>query len=108
MTTKLIELSDGTFVEVEVRRDEVREISGGNAEKVEKSLRGLNDILRSACRPLVESLDLINQDAKDKNVSVEKLEAEIGLNFESEGNIYIVSSKGSASFKLNITIKPTN
>ena len=34
MATKLIELGDGTLVEVEVQADEARPISGGAAEKV--------------------------------------------------------------------------
>lgn len=100
MTTKLIKLQDGVLVEVEVRKGEVREISGGAAELVDKVLAQIEPILVKTCHPVVTALEKINQEA-----SVEQAEVQLGLSFEAEGTVYVAKSKASANINVKLVLK---
>jgi hypothetical protein len=52
MATKLIELEDGTLVEVEVSPDKAQAISGGFADKVNQTFDKIRPILVRTCRPI--------------------------------------------------------
>jgi len=99
--TKLIELSDGTLVEVSAAPGEVKEIAGSVADLVASNLLRLQDIVTKACRPVLRAcLDM------SKDVKIEQAEVELGLNFEAEGNIYITKAKGTANLSLKFVIRP--
>lgn len=101
MASKLIQLEDGTLIEVEVPGDQVEEISGGYAKKVEASLDKIRPLLRSICRPFTETWKELN-----KEVRIEQAEVEIGLNFEGEGNLYITKAKTGANITVKLVMKP--
>lgn len=100
MSGKLIELIDGTLVEVEYPTDQVQAISGKFAEKVDASLDKILPILTKTCRPISIAWDELN-----KNYNIEKTEIELGLAFEAEGNIFITKSKAQANITVKFTIK---
>lgn len=100
MTSKLIQLEDGTLVEVEVRVDEVQQISGGFAENVQATMGKMKDALLKTCRPIAESVkDLSNK------VELEQVEVEVGLSFDLEGNIYITKANIAANVLVRMTLK---
>lgn len=101
MQTQLIELQDGTLVEVEVRTDQVREVSGRFAQRVESTFDTIRPLLLNACRPIVSACRELN-----KEMEIDGAEVEIGLSFEGEGNIYITKSKASANLTVKLSLKP--
>jgi len=103
MASKLIQLEDGTLIEVDVPGDQVEQISGGYAGKVAASLDKIRPILKGICRPFTETWKEL-----DKEVSIEQAEVEIGLNFEGEGNLYITKAKAGANIKVKLIMKPKN
>lgn len=54
MATKLIQLEDGTLVEIEVPPDQAQQISGGFADKVSTTFEKIKPVLLRTCRPIVE------------------------------------------------------
>lgn len=101
MGTKLIQLDDGTLVEVQVPDDQAEQISGGFAERVDATFDKVKPLLIKACKPIAETWKELNQD-----VNIEQAEVEIGLGFEGEGNLYITRSVMSANLKVKLTLKP--
>lgn len=101
MATRLIQLSDGILVEVEVEPDEAQPISGGAAKlvssgfgKVQPMLVGMCESLASTCREL------------QKTAGVQSAELELGLGFEAEGNLYVTKSTGSANLTVRVVLSP--
>jgi hypothetical protein len=94
--TKLIELADGTLIEVSVRPGEVRQISGGLAEKVASGFDKVSDLIARVCNPVFATCMEMS-----KTTKVDQAEIELGLSFEAEGNVYITKVKGRA----NLTVK---
>jgi hypothetical protein len=103
MPTKLIELEDGTLVEVEVAADQARQISGGLADKVSSTFDTIQPVLVKVCRPITAAWYEINQD-----MSIEQAEIELGLSFESEGNLYVTKAKANANLTVKLVLKPKN
>lgn len=101
MASKLIELDDGTLVEVEVSEDQARKISGGFAEKVNTTLDKVKPVLTNICRPIIETWKEIN-----KEMHIEQAEVELGLSFEGEGNLYVTRSKLGANLTVKLVLKP--
>ena len=101
MGKKLIELEDGVLVEVEVPGEQVEEISGGFAQRVEASLEKVQPILVKSCRPIVRAWKELSQEIK-----VKQAEVELGLCFSAEGNVYITKSTASANLKLKLVLAP--
>ncbi|PSB21143.1 hypothetical protein C7B65_04170 [Phormidesmis priestleyi ULC007] len=101
LETKLIQLEDGTLVEVEVPPDQARPISGGFADKVSESFDHIRPILIHVCRPIADAWQEINQE-----MNIEQAEVQIGLSFEGEGNLYITKSKAGANLMVKLTLKP--
>ncbi|MFW5641077.1 MAG: hypothetical protein ACOC0H_08000 [Thermodesulfobacteriota bacterium] len=62
MSTKLIELEDGTLVMVEVPEDEARPISGGAADRVSGSFDQIKPLLKRACKPVAEVFKELNRE----------------------------------------------
>ena len=101
MATQLLELSDGTLVEVEVLDSQPREISGNFAEKVDATFDKVKPLIVRACRPVVAAYQELNQE-----MSIEQAEVEIGLSFEGEGNLYVTKSKAGANLTVKLLLKP--
>jgi hypothetical protein len=89
MPYKLIELEDGTLVEVEASEAEAREI-----EKI-------RPLLLRVTKPLVEVWRELNKD-----LEVQQADVEIGLGFEGEGNLFITKAKGSANLTIRLKLAP--
>ena len=100
MATKLIRLEDGTLVEAEVPEGQAQEISGGLADKVNKSLDTIQPLLVKICRPIVSSWKELA-----KEIQIDQAEVELGLSFEGEGNLYVTKAKAGANFTLKLTLK---
>lgn len=101
MATKLIELEDGTLVEVEIPTQQVQQISGGFTDKVNATFDKIHPILTRICRPITTAWQEISQD-----VDIAHAEIELGLGFEGEGNIFITKSKVSANLTVKLVFKP--
>ncbi|NEO84182.1 MAG: hypothetical protein F6J87_08005 [Spirulina sp. SIO3F2] len=101
MATKLIELEDGTLVEVEVPDDEARQISSRAADAVNTTFDKIKPILKKAVRPITEVWGELSQEAE-----LEAAEVEINFSFEGEGNIYITKAKTGANLSVKLIIKP--
>jgi hypothetical protein len=102
MATKLIELEDGTLVEIEVSPDQAQPISSGLASRVNETFEKIRPILINTCRPIASVCKEMN-----KEMEIEQAEVEIGFSFEAEGNLYITKSKASANLTVKLTLKPT-
>ena len=100
MPTKLIEL-DGVLIEVEVPQNQARPILGGQALKVSGSFEKIQPLLSKTCRPIIAAWQEIHQE-----LNVEQADIEIGLGFESEGNVYITKTRTDANLTIRMTIKP--
>lgn len=101
MATKLIQLEDGTLVEVEVPPDQAQEISSSFAKRVDESFDKIKPILINTCRPITAAWKEISKD-----MEIEQAEVELGLSFEGEGNLYITKSKAGANLKVKLVLKP--
>ena len=101
MSTKLIELKDGTLVEIEVPQDQARQISGGFADKVDSTVDKIKPLLLKICKPITSAWKEINKD-----MNVEGAEVELGLGFEGEGNVYVTKAKASANITVKLILKP--
>jgi len=100
MANKLIRLDDGTLVEVEVAGDEVQQISGGYAEKVDATINKMKPVLLNTCRPIVAAVKDLRED-----VDLEQVEIEVGLSFDIEGNIYVTKANFGANVLVRMTLK---
>ena len=102
MASKLIELEDGTLVEVEVPENKAKPISGGVADKIkDATIDRIKPIILKACKPIAEVWNEL-----DKDLHIEQAEIELGLGFEAEGNLYITKAKGNANLMVRFTLKP--
>jgi Trypsin-co-occurring domain 1 len=99
MGAKLIRLEDGTLVEVEVPESEVQPIAGSLADKVEATMSKIKPVLLKTCKPIAEAV----KDMRD-DVDLDQVEVELGLSFESEGNIYIAKAKLGANIIVRMTL----
>ena len=96
MPTRLIELLDGTLVEVEVESNKAQPISGIFADKVDASFAALQPMLIKMCAPIIAGWKEL-----DKQFAIDQAEVSFAVSFEAEGNIYV--AKGTAG--ANLTVK---
>lgn len=101
MASKLIKLSDGTLVEIDVPDAQARQIASGVAEKVDAALEKIGPVLLKICSTVTEAWKGL-----DKDIQVEGAEIELGLSFEGEGNLYITKSKAGANLTIHLKMKP--
>ncbi len=101
MHTKLIELKDGTLVEVETTEEQAQQIAGGFVENVNTSLDKIQPILMKVSRPIIAAWNELNKD-----MLIEHAEVELGLSFEGEGNLYVTKSKAGANLIVKLILKP--
>jgi Trypsin-co-occurring domain 1 len=104
MSSQLIELEDGTFIEVEVGPGDVREISGGMAQRVESTFASIKPTLVKVCKPIAETWKEFQLYKED--VEISQAEVELGLSFAVEGTVYLAKSKADANLKIKLTLKP--
>ena len=103
MTTKLIKLEDGTLVEVEIPPDQVQQISGSFADKVNATVDKIQPVLVNVCRPIISAWKELNQELK-----IEQAEVELGLSFEGEGNLFVTKTKAGANLTVKLVLKNMN
>lgn len=101
MNSKLIELEDGTLVEIETSPEQAQQISGGIADKVCTTFEKIQPVLMKICQPITAVWKEINKD-----MSIEQAEIELGLSFEGEGNLYVTKSKAGANLNIKLVLKP--
>lgn len=101
MTTKLIILDENIFIEVEALPNELQQISGGLADKVNATFEKIQPILLATCKPIIAAWQEL-----DKDMNVEGAEVEIGFSFEGEGNLYVTKSKATANILVKLILKP--
>jgi Trypsin-co-occurring domain 1 len=101
MATKLIQLEDGTLVEVELPGEQIQQISGGMADRVSATFNKVQPLLIKTCRPIAAAWAELS-----KEMNIEQAEVQIGLSFEGEGNLYITKSKANANLTIKLTLKP--
>jgi hypothetical protein len=102
MASELIRLKDGTLVEIENSDNDIEQISGGVANRVDENIDIIAPLLKKAIAPLKNIFDELNKD-----MSIEKAEVEIGLGFEAGGDVFIVKGKGKANLTVKLTLLPT-
>lgn len=101
MRDKLIELEDGTLVEVEVPEDEARQIASRFADKVSANFDKIKPILLRMCRPIAEVCQEI-----DQGVEVEQAEVQVNFSFEGEGSVYVTKAKAGSNLTVKLVLKP--
>lgn len=101
MASKLIELEDGTLVEVEVPEEQAKQIASSTADCVNTTFDKIKPILLKTCRPIAAAWKELNQE-----MHIEEAEIEIGFSFEGEGNIYITKAKAGSNLKVKLVLKP--
>jgi hypothetical protein len=102
MASRLIELQDGTLVEIEVPDNKARPISGGAADKIkDATIDKIKPIILRACKPISELWKELGDE-----IHIEQATIELGLGFEAQGNLYITKAKGNANLKVTFTLKP--
>ncbi len=101
MGRKLIQLDDGTLVEIDVPEDQVQQISGGFADKVSATFDKIRPILVNTCKPIVSAWKEIGQE-----MHIEQAEVQLGLSFEGEGNLYVTKSKAGANLTVKLILRP--
>jgi hypothetical protein len=101
MASELIQLQDGTLVEVEVPGDQMQAVAGGMAAKVNATFEQVRPILVNACQPVIAAWQELSQE-----MSLKEAEIEVGLSFEGEGNIYVTKAKAGANLVVKLTLEP--
>ncbi|GHO48959.1 CU044_2847 family protein [Ktedonospora formicarum] len=90
------------MVEVEIGGNEVQQIAGGLAEKVDGTMNKIKPILLKTCQPIVSAVKDLSRDT-----DLEQVEIEVGLSFDVEGNIYVTKAKFGANVVIKMTLKQT-
>ena len=103
MASKLVELSDGTMLEVEVPESQLQQISGGAVEQVQQAMSAIEPILLRACQPVANVFNELNKD-----MSVSEVTVDVGLGFAAEGNFFIAKGKTNASLSIKLKLTPKN
>lgn len=102
MAVSLIQLEDGTLVEVEALGGRIERTSGVTAFKqVEGTLGQVEGVLKDVCRPVVAAWRELN-----KEMAIAETEIELGLSFEGEGNVYLIKGKACANLTIKMLLKP--
>jgi hypothetical protein len=103
MGTKLIRLDDGLLVEVEAEEGAPTRIAANAAVDVGLALDKVQDILRKAVTPVASVWNELNRD-----LTIEKVEVNLALGFEAEGNVFIARGRGSANVSFKLIVRPSN
>ncbi|MCP4346185.1 MAG: hypothetical protein GY795_11760 [Desulfobacterales bacterium] len=101
MASKLIKLTDGTLVEIDVPEDQAEQIAGGEIDNVDATIDKIKPILLNICKPITSVWQEISKD-----MEIEKAEIDVGFSFEGEGNIFITKAKAGANLNIKLVLKP--
>jgi Trypsin-co-occurring domain 1 len=101
MDSKLIELEDGTLVEVEVPSDQAKQIAYRFADKVNSTFDKIKPVLIQACKPVASVCRELSQE-----INIEQAEVQICFSFEGEGNVYITKAKAGSNLTVKLILKP--
>lgn len=101
MAYRLIELEDGTLVEVDANEQELQEISHGPELIRVASIDRIKPLLLRVARPMTEVWRELNKD-----MEVQAAEVELGLGFEGEGNLFVAKAKGNANLTVRLKLAP--
>lgn len=100
MPTRLIRLADGVLVEVETAPGAFHPIAAGSAvDAVDAAIDKASGTILKVCQSLATAVKNVSS-----TVHVSEVEAEVGLAFEAEGNLYITKAKTTASITVRITM----
>jgi hypothetical protein len=103
MGTKLIRLDDGLLVEVEAEEGAPTRIAANAAADVGFALDKVQDLLRKAITPVTSVWSELNRD-----LTIEKVEVNLALGFEAEGNVFIARGSGSANVSFKLIVRPSD
>ncbi len=101
MDTKLIQLKDGTYVEVQVQDGDKNLNAGGR--KWEKSFEQIEPILERVSNSVAGLFDKVNE-----NIEIEKAEVDINLGFQGQGNVFVAKGKLGANLTVKLFINRKN
>ena len=101
MSNHLIQLEGDLLIEVETPLDQVRQISGGIPEQVDKAIDSVRPLLLKVCQPLTAVWSELNKD-----MSISGAEIELQLGFSAQGSVFLAKASGSANLKVKISISP--
>ncbi len=99
--TSLIKLKDGIEVEVELKENQVMEIS--NNINVDSSLEQLQELLSKIVKPISNTYKELNKD-----ISIESAKINIGIKIGVEGNFILAKSSAGANISVELTMKAKN
>ena len=100
MGSRLYKLDDGTLVEVETQ-DNARQISVDVAGKIDTTFeKSIKPVLKKTCTSVSQAMKEIREGA-----NLEQVEIELGLSFETEGNLYITKATVGANILVRMTLK---
>ena len=103
MATKLIELEDGILFEIDVPGEQIEQISGGMADKINASLSRVKPVLINICEPITAAW---NELKLNQGIYIKEAEIELGLSFEGEGNVYVTKAKAGANLTVRLLLQP--
>lgn len=100
MTGKLIQLEDGTFVQVDATEQEVQQIAGSIAKRVDAVFDKIKPTLLTVCHPVVAAVKELREE-----VDLEQVEVEVGLSFDFEGNVYVARTTLGTNVLVRMVLK---
>ena len=98
---KVIELSGGLEVEVEISEDEVFEISNNSA--VDSSINKMSELLTKAISPVSDAYKALQD-----NNTIESTKVTVGVKFGASGNVFVAKSSAEANITVEMVIRPKN
>jgi Trypsin-co-occurring domain 1 len=100
MSTELIKLKDGTYVEVQAPPEEFELLSSRRAKLVDAAIDNITPLITRVCdRVSVAMCDLVGR------ADVEEAEISLSLGFEIGGDVYIARSKADANLTVTVRMK---
>ncbi|GAC20968.1 CU044_2847 family protein [Paraglaciecola arctica] len=98
---KIIKLSDGIQVEIEVSDEEAQLIS--NNTTVNSSINKVQSLIMAVCTPIGKTLKEISND-----IDIESTKVTIGVKVGVEGNFILAKSSAGANIQVEMTLKKHN
>lgn len=96
----LIELDDGSLVEVQMPEYKAGEVAAGVAQRTSSNFSRVEGLLCTAAEPIAKAAKRISN---SENVAI-TAEVEVGLTFEAEGNVYVTKDKSDANLVVKLSI----
>ncbi len=101
MASKIVEIQNGIFMEVEVPDSQLQQISGGGVDYIDRAIDSIQPLLLAACKPVASVFNELNKD-----MSVSEVTVDVGLGFAAEGNFFIAKGKTNASLSIKLKLTP--